>query len=59
MLIMKAKLVYATFITRVVVDDNATEDQIIESAIPGIVEKAKNELYDSITEIEDDIEMPV
>lgn len=44
--------------TRVVVDEDATEDQIVELAKEKFLEKIHNELYENIEEIEDDLEMP-
>jgi len=53
-----AKLVYVSFITRVVVDENATDDQIIEAAKPNLYEKVRLETYDNLEKIEDDTECP-
>ncbi|MEX0598467.1 MAG: hypothetical protein WD512_18440 [Candidatus Paceibacterota bacterium] len=53
-----AKLVTVSFMTRVVVDEDASEDQIIEAARPKFFEKVKVDLGDCIEEIIDDEEMP-
>ena len=43
-----AKLVYASFVTRVVVDANATEEQILDSARKQFAFKVENELSENI-----------
>ena len=53
-----AKLVYVSFITRVVVDENATDDQIIEAAKPNLYEKVRLETGENLEKIEDDTECP-
>lgn len=55
---MKAKLVYTSFLTRVVVDDNATDEQIIDMARPKLVEQVRTELTENLEEIVDDEECP-
>jgi hypothetical protein len=53
-----AKLVYASFVTRVVVDANATEEQILDSARKQFAFKVENELSENIEEIVNDVECP-
>jgi hypothetical protein len=53
-----AKLVSVTLITRVVVDESATEQDILELAIPKLSEKLMDEPFEHIEDIEDDIECP-
>ena len=53
-----AKLIYVSLMTRVVVDENATEETIIEEARKNFIEKVQNDLEDNIEEIVDDEEMP-
>jgi len=55
---MKAKLVKVSFMTRVVVEDNATENQILEASKEAFLSKVNNELSENLEEIEDDDEMP-
>jgi hypothetical protein len=55
----KAKLVYYSFATRVVVDDNATDQDIIHESKRKILEKVSNELSENLEEIIDDEECPV
>jgi hypothetical protein len=54
-----AKLVYYSFVTRVVVDDDATEDDIIIESKRKILEKANNELSENLEDIIDDEECPI
>ncbi len=53
-----AKLVYASFVTRVVVDENATEEEILEASRQKFIEKVQTELGENVDEIQDDIEIP-
>ena len=54
-----AKLVTVSFITRVVVEDNATDEQILNEAKKGFQAKLdNNELMDNLEQIRDDEEMP-
>jgi len=55
---MKAKLVYCSFVTRVVVPDDATEEQIIDLSRSNFIEKIWNDLSENIEEIIDDEEVP-
>jgi hypothetical protein len=54
----KALLVAASFLTRVVVDENATEQEIMEKAALNISEKATTEFSDNLEYIELDTECP-
>lgn len=53
-----AKLVTCTLITRVVVEDTATDDDIITAARPKLRDKIDDDLGDNIEEIYDDEAMP-
>mgnify|MGYP000563161168 CR=1 FL=1 len=53
-----AKLVYMSMVTRVVVDEDATEEQIIEASRSQFTDKLRSDLYENIEEIVDDVEMP-
>jgi len=53
-----AKLVYVSLLTRVVVDENATEQDIMEAAIPKLSEKLMDEPFEHIEQIVDDLECP-
>lgn len=53
-----AKLVAVSLLTRVIVDENATDEEIIEEARDYFVTKVKTDLSDNIEYIQDDTEMP-
>lgn len=53
-----AKLVYMSMVTRVIVDEDATEDQIIQASKNSFIEKVLNELGENLEEITDDEEVP-
>lgn len=53
-----AKLVYVSLATRVVVDENATDEQILEIAKGHFLEKVNTELGEHLEEIIDDEECP-
>lgn len=53
-----AKLVYVSLVTRVIVDENADEQTIMELAIPKLSEKLMDEPFEHIEEIVDDTECP-
>ena len=54
-----AKLVMVSLMTRVIVDENATDEQIIEASYEGFQAKLDNrELGDNLESIEDDEEVP-
>ena len=44
--------------TRVVVDDNATDEQIVEAARSKFIDKVTNELHENLEDIVDDKECP-
>jgi hypothetical protein len=52
------KLVYVSLMTRVVVDDNATDEQIVEAARSKFIDKVTNELFENLEDIVDDKECP-
>jgi len=54
-----AKLVEVSLLVRIIVDENATEDQIIEATYPKLQDKLDNrEIGDNVMSIEDDEEVP-
>jgi len=53
-----AKLVRASFTRRVIVNKNATEEEIIEATKQILIDTIKNELSEHIEEIVDDKEVP-
>jgi len=53
-----AKLVSCSLMTRVIVDEKATEDEIIRASRDRFIDKIKDELGSHIEEIEDDEECP-
>lgn len=53
-----AKLVYVSLLTRVIVDENATQKDIMELAVPKLSEKLMDSPFEHIEEIVDDIECP-
>ena len=54
-----AKLVLVSLMTRVIVEDTATAEEIVAAAKPNIQAKLdNNELYENTEEIMDDTEMP-
>lgn len=53
-----AKLVTITLTTRVVVDENATENDIMTLALPRLTDKLINEPFEHLEEIIDDVEVP-
>lgn len=55
---MKAKLVYLSLVTRVVVPDNATESEILKLAESRFIDKIQQELNEHLEEIVDDNECP-
>jgi hypothetical protein len=55
-----AKLVYFSMMTRVVVDENATDEEIIKACYPSIQAKIdNNELGENLEDIDDDGECPI
>ena len=55
---MKAKLVTVNFTTRVIVEDNATEEEILVAAKLKVVDKVINELGENLEDILDDTVCP-
>ena len=53
-----AKLVYVSLVTRIVVDENASEDEILNAASVKFIEKIQDEIEEHIEEIVDDNECP-
>ena len=53
-----AKLVYVTLLTRVIVEPNATEQDIMEEAIPKLSENLMDSPFENIDKIVDDVECP-
>lgn len=53
-----AKLVLVSLMTRVIVEEDATQEQILEAAKPQFIDKVKTDLADNLEEITDDEEVP-
>lgn len=53
-----AKLVHFSFITRVIVDAKATDEDIVDLVKPKIVDKVENELSEHLEAIVEDAECP-
>lgn len=53
-----AKLVRVSLVTRVIVDENATEQEIMELAVPKLSENFMDSPFDNLDEIVDDTECP-
>lgn len=53
-----AKLVTVSLMTRVVVEDNASDEQIVEAARINYRNIVENELWDNLEDIKDDTEVP-
>ena len=53
-----AKLVAVSFLTRVVVEENATEEEVLEKAKSNFAFKIEDELSENLEYIVDDIECP-
>jgi hypothetical protein len=53
-----AKLVYVSLMTRVIVDENATEQEIMELAVPKLLENLMDSPFDHLEDITDDLECP-
>lgn len=53
-----AKLVLVSLMTRVVVDEDATYEEVIEAARPRFIPKITDELFENIEEVFDDKECP-
>jgi hypothetical protein len=53
-----AKLVYLSMVTRVIVDEDAREEEIVEASRENFIRKVNLELGENTGEIIDDIECP-
>jgi hypothetical protein len=53
-----AKLVYVSLITRVIVDENASDTEILAKAQSKFIEKIETEINEHLESIEDDTECP-
>jgi hypothetical protein len=53
-----AKLVYVTLATRVIVEEDATQQQIMEEAVPRLSENLMDAPFENIDKIIDDTECP-
>ena len=53
-----AKLVAVSLMTRVIVDDSVTDEEILQIARPRFIDKITTELGEHIESIEDDTECP-
>lgn len=53
-----AKLVTVSLMTRVIVDEDATEQEIMELAYPKLCENFSDAPFEHIEEIVDDLEVP-
>ena len=53
-----AKLVYISLATRVVVDENASEEDILNTATLKLIEKINNEIGEHVEDIVDDEDCP-
>jgi len=52
------KLVWVSIGTRVIVDDNASDEQIMELAMPRLIDNLMTNGFENIESIEDDLECP-
>jgi len=55
---LKAKLVYFSFVTRVLVPEDWSDENIVKAAKGNMLIKVENELHENLEEIIDDIECP-
>lgn len=53
-----AKLVAASFMVRVIVDESDSDDKVIKTAAKKMMDKVENDLGDNIEFIDDDDECP-
>ena len=53
-----AKLVYVSLLTRVIVEEGATEQEIMELAIPKLSQNLMDSPYENIEKIVDDVDSP-
>ena len=54
----KAKLVYVSLLTRVIVEEETPLVNILDKVRPKLINKINNELYDNYEDIKDDLECP-
>ena len=55
---MKAKLVYLSLMTRVVVEDDADDEIVMDVARQKFADKIQYEYLENVEDIQDDLEMP-
>ena len=55
---MKAKLVYLSLMTRVVVEDDADDEVVMDVARQKFADKIQYEYLENVEDIQDDLEMP-
>ena len=55
---MKAKLVYLSLMTRVVVEDDADDETVMDIARQKFADKIQYEYLENVEDIQDDLEMP-
>jgi hypothetical protein len=53
-----ANLVWVSVVTRVIVDDNASEEEIMEIALPRLLGNLSENFLEHVEEIIDDLEVP-
>lgn len=53
-----AKLVMVSFMTRVIVEDTASEAEILDRATPQLINKILSDLGENVEDITDDTECP-
>ena len=53
-----AKLVLVSLMTRIIVDENASNEDILDIARPKFMDKVRDELGENLEDIIDDLEMP-
>lgn len=53
-----AKIVVVSLMTRVVVDEDASYEDVIEAARPRLIPKITTELFENVEEVFDDKEVP-
>lgn len=55
---MKAKLVYLSLMTRVVVEDDADDEIVMDVARQKFADKIQYEYLENVEDIQDDLEVP-
>ena len=53
-----AKLVRVSFVTRVIVDANLSDDEVVNIAQNNIIHKATTEIHENVDDVEIDTECP-